>query len=108
RYDAEAKQRSIELMRRDNALKSEALANRDLLQRVWIAAAALMAVTMALALLLVRRVRETHRRLQVSQAHLRVASERDPLTLLANRRHLHGVMDAARQDAAGFGGTLLM
>jgi len=108
RYDAEAKQRSIELVRRDNALKSEALANRDLLQRIWFVAAALMLLATALALLLVRRVRETNRRLEASQARLRTASERDPLTLLANRRHFHAVMDAARCDAAGFTGALLM
>ncbi|MFL6663675.1 MAG: GGDEF domain-containing protein, partial [Rhizobacter sp.] len=60
------------------------------------------------ALLLVRRVRETNRRLEASHAKLRVASERDPLTLLANRRHFHAVMDAARHEAAGFTGALLM
>jgi diguanylate cyclase (GGDEF)-like protein len=108
RYDAEAKQRSIELMRRDNALKSEALVNRDLVQRIWIVAAALMMLATVLALLLVRRVRETNRQLAASHAKLRVASERDPLTLLANRRHFHAVMDAARHDAGGFTGALLM
>jgi diguanylate cyclase (GGDEF)-like protein len=108
RYDAEAKQRSIELVRRDNALKSEALANRDLTERIWFVAAALMLVATALALLLVCRVRETNRRLAASQASLRVASERDPLTLLANRRHLHVLMDTARRDATGFTGALLM
>jgi diguanylate cyclase (GGDEF)-like protein len=108
RYDAEAKQRSIELVRRDNALKTEALANRDLEQRVWTVAAALMIAATALALLLLRRVRETNRRLAASQTSLRVASQRDPLTQLANRRHFHAAMDAARHDAAGFTGALLL
>ena len=35
RNDAEARERDIELLGRDNALKTEALANRDLLQRIW-------------------------------------------------------------------------
>jgi diguanylate cyclase (GGDEF)-like protein len=108
RYDAEAKQRSIEIVRRDNALKSEALVNRDLTQRIWLAAVALLLLATALSLLLVRRVRETQRRLEASQARLRVASERDPLTLLANRRHFHAVMDAASHSSAGFAGALLM
>ncbi len=107
RYDAEAKQRSIELMKRDNALKSEALANRDLLQRIWFVAAALMVLATTFALLLLRRVREPNRRLAASHAKLRVASERDPLTQLANRRHFHAVMDASRREE-GFAGALLM
>ncbi|HEX6707727.1 MAG TPA: GGDEF domain-containing protein [Albitalea sp.] len=108
RYDAEAKQRSIELVRRDNALKTEALANRDLTQRIWAVVAALMLLSITLAGLLVRRVRETQRQLEASHARLRVASERDPLTHLANRRHFHAVMDASRRKAGGFSGALLL
>ena len=109
RYDAEAKQRSIELMTRDNALKTEALLNRDLLQRIWLLAAALMALSVVLAVLLVRRVRETNRQLEASHAKLRVASERDPLTGLANRRHFHAVMEASHnQERGGFAGALLL
>src|SRR6185369_620285 len=72
RYDAEARQRSIDLLNRDNAIK-----------------------TVVLAALLYRRVRETNRQLEASHARLRVASERDPLTDLANRRHFHAVMQAS-------------
>ncbi len=108
RYDAEAKQRSIELMRSDNELKTAALANRDLMNRIWLVAAALMVLATALALMLVRRVRETQRQLEASHAKLRVASERDPLTHLANRRHCHAVMAARQIGDAGFSGALLM
>jgi diguanylate cyclase (GGDEF)-like protein len=109
RYDAEAKQRSIELVRSDNALKTAALANRGLTQRIWLLVAAVLALSVVLAVLLVRRVRETQRQLQASHTRLRVASERDPLTNLANRRHFHAVMQASPAGgAAGFGGTLLL
>ncbi|HJV62620.1 MAG TPA: GGDEF domain-containing protein [Albitalea sp.] len=109
RYDAEANQRSIDLMRSDNALKTAALANRDLLQRIWLLLAVIMALSTMLAVLLVRRVRETHRQLSASHARLRVASERDALTDLANRRHFHAVMQARDKAAgAGFSGALLL
>lgn len=109
RYDAEAKRRSIELVTRDNALKTAALANRELMQRIWLLLAALMALSLSLAVLLYRRVRRTNRQLEASHAQLRVASERDPLTDLANRRHFHAVMQARDRDAAdGFAGTLLL
>jgi diguanylate cyclase (GGDEF)-like protein len=109
RYDAEARQRSIDLLNRDNAVKTAALANRDLLHRIWLLVAAVMALSVVLAGLLYRRVRETHRRLEANHAKLRVASERDPLTDLANRRHFHSVMQASqRESGPGFIGALLM
>jgi diguanylate cyclase (GGDEF)-like protein len=109
RYDAEAKQRSIELMKSDNALKTAALANRDLMQRIWLLVAAVMALSVVLAVLLYRRVRETNRQLAASHASLRVASERDPLTNLANRRHFHVVMQSHDAgEGKGFAGALLM
>ncbi len=105
--DAEARQRDIELLGRDNALKSEALANRDLLQRIWWLLAAVMVLAIVLVAMLYRRVRETNRRLAASHVQLQAQSERDPLTNLANRRHFQSVM--ARLDSAGgFEGALLL
>ena len=110
RNDADAHQRDIDLLGRDNALKTEALLNRDLTQRLWWLLAAVMALSIASVALLYRRVRKTHRHLAANHDQLRVQSERDPLTNLANRRHFLDVM--ARQDeghaAAGFEGTLLL
>jgi diguanylate cyclase (GGDEF)-like protein len=108
RYDAEAKQRSIDLVRRDNEVKTASLANRDLMQRIWVLLATIMALSVALAVLLVRRVRRTNRQLEASHARLRVASERDPLTDLANRRYFHSVMAAEPQTGEGFSGALLL
>ena len=107
RNDADARQRDIELLGRDNALKSEALANRDLLQRIWWLLAAVMALAIVLVAMLYRRVRETNRRLAASHVQLQAQSERDPLTNLANRRHFQTVMAQSCQSGA-FEGALLL
>jgi len=107
RNDAEARQRDIELLGRDNALKTEALANRDLLQRIWWLLAAVMVLAIALVTMLYRRVRETNRRLAANHVQLRAQSERDPLTNLANRRHFQAVM-ASLGAESGFEGALLL
>ena len=111
RNDAEARQRDIELLGRDNALKSEALANRDLLLRLWWLLAGVMLLAIVLVTLLYRRVRETHHQLAASHVQLQTQSERDPLTNLANRRHFQAVMQSATgRDGqnAGFEGVLLL
>ncbi len=104
RNDRERKQRDIELLARDNQLKSAALTSRDLMLRVWTVAAVVLALTVAVAALLYRRVRETNRRLVANQALLRVQSERDPLTHLANRRHFLSVMQAEQARDGGENG----
>ena len=107
RNDAEARQRDIELLGRDNALKTEALANRDLLQRIWWLLAAVMVLAITLVVMFYRRVRETNRKLAANHVQLRAQSERDPLTNLANRRHFQAVM-ATLGAANGFEGALLL
>jgi len=107
RNDAEARQRDIELLGRDNALKTEALANRDLLQRIWWLLAAVMGLAIVLVAMLYRRVRETNRQLAASHVQLQAQSERDPLTNLANRRHFQAVM-ARSSQSDGFEGALLL
>ena len=107
RYDGEKQQRHIELLERDNAIKSAQIANRELLQRVWTLLAATLAVAAAFAVLLYLRVRETQRQLERSQAALRVQSERDALTGLANRRRFQETMREHGSQAA-FQGALLL
>ncbi len=107
RYDREAKQRNIELLERDNALKTAQIENRALLQRIWTLVAAMLALAVVFAVLLYLRVRETQRQLVQSQARLRVQSERDALTGLANRRHFQDVMQARGAQQA-FEGALLL
>jgi len=111
RNDAEARQRDIELLGRDNALKTEALANRDLQQRLWWVLLGVMLLAIILVTMLYRRVRETHQKLAASHVQLQTQSERDPLTNLANRRHFQAVMQstAARGGQSdGFEGALLL
>jgi diguanylate cyclase (GGDEF)-like protein len=107
RFNQEAQQRSILLLERDNAVKGAELANQRLTRSLWALASGVIALAMLLVLQLLRRMRETSRALAHSQARLRVQSERDALTGLANRRHFHAVLD---RDARGHGfeGALLM
>ncbi|MES3014755.1 MAG: GGDEF domain-containing protein [Pseudomonadota bacterium] len=107
RNDADARQRDIELLARDNALKTEALANRDLAQRIWWLLAAVMGLACVLVTILYRRVRDTHQRLEASRVQLQAQSERDPLTNLANRRHFQSVMTTLCGQG-GFEGALLL
>jgi diguanylate cyclase (GGDEF)-like protein len=111
RNDRERQQREIELLARDNQLKAAALANRELMQRVWAAAALALGLAAVVVAWLYRRVRSTQRLLESSQAQLRVQSERDPLTNLANRRHFLSVMQTLRAlgpGGQGFDGALLL
>ena len=107
RNAAVARQREIELLGRDNALKTAELANRALLQRIGWVLAAVMLLAITLAALLYRRVRETNQRLAASQVQLQAQSERDPLTNLANRRHFQTVMTQLC-GSGGFEGALLL
>jgi diguanylate cyclase (GGDEF)-like protein len=108
--DRERQQREIDMLARDNQLKAAALASQALAQRVWAVAAVLLLLSAVLVALLYRRMRATQRLLQSSQAQLRVQSERDPLTNLANRRHFLSVMQTAQAlgAASGFDGALLL
>ncbi len=111
RNDGERQQREIELLARDNQLKAAALVNRELTRRVWGVAALVLLLSVVVVALLYRRVRATHHQLVSSQAQLRVQSERDPLTNLANRRHFLSVMQTARAVGTGgqaFEGALLL
>jgi diguanylate cyclase (GGDEF)-like protein len=107
RYDSEAKQRNIELLERDNALMTARLANRTLSERLWLLVGTMLALAIVLAALLYLRVRDTQRRLVHSHALLRVQSERDPLTALANRRHFQDAM-RVRGAHERFDGALLL
>jgi diguanylate cyclase (GGDEF)-like protein len=107
RFDQNAQKRRIELMARDNDLKSAELANQQLSRRLWMLAGVGMAMLAVLAVLMYRRVREMNRTLVQHEALLKAHSERDALTGLANRRQFREVMRVRGADRS-FNGALLM
>ena len=96
-YDADHRARALQLLQREGEIKAEQLRRGTLQQRLWWLLAAVFLLSFALVVLLYRRVRQTNRLLSASNQMLKVQSERDPLTGLANRRHFQAVM---RQLAA--------
>ena len=97
-YDADRRARELALLNRENEIKAEQLRRRDLQQRLWWLLAAAFVLSFAVVALLYRRVRETNQRLATSNEMLKVQSERDPLTGLANRRHFQAVMRQLAED----------
>lgn len=91
-YDNQRRNRELELLNRENRLKDEQLLQRELQHRLWAVAAALGVLSMSVIGLLLQRARRANRLLASTNEQLKVQSERDPLTGLANRRHLQQVM----------------
>jgi diguanylate cyclase (GGDEF)-like protein len=107
RYDQASQKRRIELMGRDNQLKSAELGNQSLTRRLWMFAGAALVLLGVLALMMYLRMRELNRKLVKHEALLRAHSERDALTGLANRRQFREVM-RVRGGERAFKGALLM
>jgi diguanylate cyclase (GGDEF)-like protein len=97
-YDADGRSRALALLNREGEIKAEQLHRRDLQQRLWWLLAAAFVLSFAVVALLVRRVRQTNRLLSSSNEMLKVQSERDPLTGLANRRHFQTAMRQLAED----------
>ena len=92
KYEAERKQRQIELLKRDNLLKTTEIDNRRLQQRIWWLLAVVLAMAAAFVGILYRKVRQANAQLQVKNLELKQQSSRDPLTALYNRRHFQEFM----------------
>lgn len=108
-FDNERRLRELELLQRENELKQAQLLRSDLQQRIWIAAIAIGLLLLALAGVLLHRLRHAGRRLQEGNALLQTQSERDPLTQLANRRHLQRLMQPDDgSEPPPFEGSLLL
>ena len=107
RYDQESQKRRIELLGRDNQLKTAELDNQSLTRRLWMFAGTALVLLGVLALMMYRRMRELNRALVRHEALLRAHSERDALTGLANRRQFREVM-RVRGGERAFKGALLM
>jgi len=92
KYEADKRQRQIELLRQENQVKSTELDNRRLQQRVWWLLATVFALASAIVLMLYRKVRQTNAQLEEKNLELKQQSARDPLTGLYNRRHFQEFM----------------
>jgi diguanylate cyclase (GGDEF)-like protein len=107
KYEGDRKERQIELLRRENQVKSTELDNRRLQQRVWWLLAAVFGLASAIVGILFHKVRHANAQLHVKNLELKQQSVRDPLTGLYNRRHFQEFMGSfvpAEQRATG-GGT---
>ena len=106
KYDSAAKERDLDLLMRDKSLKDRQLDNRTLLREIGVAVGVLLCLATLLGVVMVRKARTAQKALKAKEALLRMQSERDPLTELANRRHFLAVMESLPQDE--FNGALLM
>ncbi len=92
KYEAEKRERQIELLSRENQVKSAEIDNRRLQQRIWWLLAVVFALVAVIVGALYRKVRQANALLQVKNLELKQQSSRDPLTGLYNRRHFQEFM----------------
>jgi diguanylate cyclase (GGDEF)-like protein len=92
KYEGDKKQRQIELLRRENEVKSAEIDNRRLEQRVWVLLGVVFALAAAIVGSLYRKVRNANAALHEKNLELKQQSVRDPLTGLYNRRHFQEFM----------------
>ncbi|MCC2963343.1 diguanylate cyclase [Massilia sp. IC2-278] len=97
KYDADKRQRQIELLERENQVKSAEIDNRRLQQRIWGLLIVVFALVMVIVGLLYRKVRHANAQLHEKNQELKQQSVRDPLTGLYNRRHFQDFMRTHQQ-----------
>ncbi len=107
-FDADRRQRELAALHVENSLKEATLERRDLQQRLWAAGVTVGVLLLGLVAVLLRRMRHSNAQLRDSNELLQVASERDPLTGLANRRHLLATMERSASEGGGFQGAMLL
>jgi GGDEF domain-containing protein len=92
KYEADKRQRQIELLRQENQVKSTEIDNRRLQQKVWWLLALVFALSAFIVYFLYRKVRQANAQLEEKNQELKQQSVRDPLTALYNRRHFQEFM----------------
>ncbi|MCG6116633.1 MAG: GGDEF domain-containing protein [Aquimonas sp.] len=100
-FDAELRQRQLELLQSQLELSSSEIEARDLQLRIGFLATGVVLMLVFAGWALRRRLRSTRMSLIASRERLRVQSERDPLTGLANRRALARWLQEAGDAARG-------
>lgn len=104
KYEADKKERRIELLSRENQVKSTEIDNRRLQQRIWWLLATVFAMASLMVAFLYRKIRHANNQLEVKNHELKQQSSRDPLTLLYNRRHYQEFMRThAQVEKRGIG-----
>jgi diguanylate cyclase (GGDEF)-like protein len=94
KYESEKRRREIDLLNRENELKSAEIENRVLVQRIWWLLAGLFAASFLGVAWLHRKLHHANALLARSNADLSVQSSRDPLTALYNRRYFQNFIAA--------------
>jgi diguanylate cyclase (GGDEF)-like protein len=105
KYEADKQQRQIELLRRENQVKSAEIDNRRLQQRVWVLVMVVCALAAVIVGILYRKVRHANAQLHEKNLELKQQSVRDPLTGLYNRRHFQEFMRTHQQSEKRGAGT---
>lgn len=91
-FNAQQRQKQIELLARENQLKDADIKNRQLQQLVLMLAAVIMVMAGMVVFFLYRRVRKTNEKLREVNEQLEFHAVRDPLTGLYNRRSFVDMM----------------
>ncbi|MFZ6640009.1 tetratricopeptide repeat-containing diguanylate cyclase [Undibacterium sp. TC4M20W] len=91
-FNAQQRQKQIELLARENQLKDADIKNRQLQQVVLMLAAVIMVMVGVVVFFLYRRVRKTNEKLREVNEQLEFHAVRDPLTGLYNRRSFVDMM----------------
>lgn len=103
KYETDKKGRQIELLSRENQVKSAEIDNRRLQQRVWWLLVVVFALASIIVGILYRKVRHANAQLKVKNLELKQQSARDPLTSLYNRRHFQEFMRTLEPEKRGVG-----
>ena len=105
--ETENQRHALKRLEEEKKLRQQSLDNQSRQLRVMALTASVLALVLVLAVLLALRMRDTNRRLRRSEAMLRMQSERDALTGLANRRHFRDVL-LSEGGVSHFRGAILL
>ena len=99
KYESDKRRREIELLNRENELKTAELRSGMLQQRAWWMLAGLFGISFVVVAVLYRKLSTTNQLLGEKNRELSFQSSRDPLTALYNRRYFQDFIgDAGGQE----------
>ena len=109
KYESDKRMREIDLLNRENDVKTAELHSGMVQQRGWWLLAGLFALSFAVVAVLYRKLRKTNRLLGEKNRELSFQSSRDPLTALYNRRYFQDFIGDAggREERRSAGGKTI-